>query len=57
MRLICRCTPKQIQALRDRSGRGGGFSVNRAQQVEHLDDAFRAQVEMFANQGESVFLR
>ena len=34
---------------------GGGFSVNRAQQVEHLDDAFRAQVEMFANQGNQFF--
>ena len=27
----------------------GGFAVNRAQEVEHLDDAFGAQVEMFAN--------
>ncbi len=29
---------------------GGGLLVDRAQQVEHLDDALRTQVEMFANQ-------
>ena len=29
---------------------GGGFGVDRAQQIQHLDNAFRAQVEVFAYQ-------
>jgi hypothetical protein len=29
---------------------GGGLLVDRAQQVEHLDDALRAQVEVLADQ-------
>ena len=47
--------PSKFRLLAAEVAVGGGFAVNRAQQVEHLDDAFRAQVEMFANQGDQFF--
>ena len=47
---LVRPLPRELRLLAAEVAVGGGLLVDRAQQVEHLDDALRAQVEMRVDQ-------
>jgi hypothetical protein len=56
----CRCLvggfPGELRLVAAKVAVGGGLAVDRPQQVERLDDAFRAQVEVLADQFDDDFV-